>query len=293
MGIVILLLIALACIIALGTAAILASMRYPPRKSYGVAVARGLPTSPADVGLPDYRETTFNFHDHTRTPVWDIAADGPADTAIIITHGFSDSRYGALTWASLFRAAAGRIIIYDLRAHGESTATHGGYTGLERDDLIELVRGLDLPRRVVLFGYSMGAVISISAAGLLDGRVTGVIADGPYRKPMEPVIGHMRESRYPPYPMVWLVEAHLNFWWHRYRPFDRVEQAKRLPCPLLVLHGTDDPICRLASARAIVDVVADAQLVEFEGGGHLDLAQRDRQRYIDAVESFIKRLPQS
>jgi pimeloyl-ACP methyl ester carboxylesterase len=289
MGFVILLIVALVCLIAAGTVAILWSMRYPPRKTYAVAIARGLATTPAEAGFADYREFTFSFHDHTHTIVWDIAADGPADVAVIITHGFGDSRYGALTWAGLFRNAAGRIILYDLRAHGDSTATHGGYSALERDDLIELVRGLDLPQRVVLFGYSMGAVICISAAGVLPG-VAGVIADGAYRKPMEPVIGHLRQQRYPAYPMVWLVDAHLNFWWRGYRPFDRVEQARRLNCPLLLLHGTDDEVCKLASARAIVRAVPDAQLVEFPGGGHLNLAEVDRRRYIEAIEQFVESL---
>ena len=265
-------------------------MRYPPRKTYGTALARGLATTPEEAGFT-FREHTVTYRDGTSTPVWEIDGDGPEDLAVIITHGFGDSRYGALTWAPLLKGLVGKLFIYDLRAHGESTARTGCYSARERDDLVELFDMLVLPPRVVLFGYSMGAVISISAAGQLKDRVAGIIADGAYRKPMEPIIGHMWQKRWPPYPFVWLVDAHLWFWWHRYLPFDRAEQVKQIACPLLALHGTADSICPYESAQLLVDAApAGARLVTFEGGDHLDLAELDPQRYIDALQQFLNEL---
>lgn len=290
MGLVILLTFAAACIVACATAAIIWQLRHPPRKTYASALARGLPLSPADVGL-EFVEQTFTYKDGNTSPVWRIAGDGPADVAMIVTHGFGDSRFGALTWLHALKQAAGLLIVYDLRAHGDSSARRGGVTATERDDLIELIEALDLPPRVVLFGYSMGAVISISAAGALPDalrdRVVGVIADGPYRKPMEPVIGHLRQQGYPTQPMNWLVDLHLAFWLYNYQPFDRAKQAADISCPLLVLHGTNDRICRYRSAQQIAAAARDARLVAFDGGGHLDLADRWPDRYSDAVRQFV------
>lgn len=291
MGFFILLLFAYSCITAICTLAILHRLKHPPRKTYASALARDLPTSPAEIGMT-FVEQTFTFSDNTQTPVWRIEGDGPADTAMIVTHGFGDSRYGALTWLSAIKQVAGLIIVYDARAHGESTARRAGITATERDDLIELIEGLDLPPRVVLFGYSMGAVISISAAGALPehlrSRVVGVIADGPYRKPMEPVIGHLRQSRYPAYPMVWLVDAHIWFWLNKYTPFDRAQQAAAMTCPLLVLHGTADTICKYTSAQEIAAATPHGELITFDDGGHLDLASRWPERYSDAVTRFTE-----
>lgn len=290
MGILILLAVALACIIAAGTAGIIQSMRVPPRKTYGAALAHGLPTTPQEIDFP-FEEHTVTYRDGSATTVWEIDAGGPDDLAVIMTHGFGDSRYGALTWAPLFSGLCGKLFVYDLRAHGDSTAKHGCYSAKERDDLVELMDMLILPPRVVLFGYSMGAVISISAAGQLKDRIAGVIADGPYRKPMEPIIGHMLLNRWPPYPFAWLVDWHLLFWWRSYMPFDRVEQVKQTTCPLLVLHGTADPICKFQSAKQLVDAApASSTLIAFEGGGHLDLAQRDQQRYIGALRNFLEKI---
>lgn len=290
MGLLILLAVAVMCIVATGTMAIILSMRYPPRKSYAVALGRGLATSPAEMGY-EFTEEIFTFRDGAATPLWDIRGRGPVRRTVIITHGFGDSRYGALTWVPLLADFVGRIIVYDLRAHGDSTARAGGSTALESDDLMELIERLDLPDGVVLFGYSMGAVISICAAGRVAAeqqeKVRGVIADGPYRRPMEPVIGHLRLKRYPAYPFVWLVDAHLAFWYRRYRPFDRAKQASALACPLLVLHGTEDPICASASARAVAASARQGSIVEFPGGGHLDLAVCDRARYLEALGTFF------
>jgi len=288
MGLFILFTTAFALITALCTWSIIASMRYPPRRTFGSALARNYPTSPAELDLP-FKEHTVTYRDGTQTPVWEMTGSGPADTAIIFTHGFGDSRFGALTWARHLKSLVGKIFVYDLRAHGESTAPVGCYTACERDDLVELMDMLVLPERVYLMGASMGAVLSISAAGVLKDRVTGVIADGPYRRPMEPVIGHMRTKRYPPYPFVWLVDFHLAFWWRKYQPFDRVEQTKLTTCPILVLAGTDDPICKYESAQQIAAAApGGGTLITFHGAGHLNLADHDPERYIEAIRNLVE-----
>jgi pimeloyl-ACP methyl ester carboxylesterase len=181
--------------------------------------------------------------------------------------------------------------VYDTRAHGDSTAKRGYYTAKERDELIELMDMLVLPARVVLLGCSMGAVISISAAGELKQRVAGIIADGAYRRPMEPIIGYMWKHRWPPYPFVWPVDWHLRFWLRKYQPFDRVKQIKNITCPLLVLHGTADPVCRFQSAKELAqEAPTESTLVAFEDAGHLDLAKKDRQKYIDSLQNFFEKI---
>ena len=84
--------------------------------------------------------------------------------------------------------------------------------------------------------------------------------EGPYRLPMEPVVGHFRCRRWPPYPFVWLAGLYLRLTNKGYDQFDRVLHAAKLRCPLMVLHGTADPICLVSSGRTIAEAAPQGNL---------------------------------
>ena len=69
--------------------------------------------------------------------------------------------------------------------------------------------------------------------------------------------------------------------------YDRARAAALLRCPLLVLHGTDDAMGPLESARRIAAAAPQGRLVTIEGGGHLDLARVEPVRYRDALTAFF------
>lgn len=312
------------------------ALRHPPRKTYAVALGRGDPTEPEQVDLAG-DPTTFRLADGSASPGWFIRgeraglgeADGDGDgpgAVLIVSHGFGDSRYGALSWAKLFVPFAAELVVFDHRGHGEAegTATIAGRR--EAEDLAAVIdqalarqgeraeharqtqiasglapasaAGSPAPSDtgasvavppVVLFGYSRGATIAVAAAAR-DRRVAGVIADGPYRRWHEPVRQTMRQRRYPSEPMLALVRGGLWLIGGGAAAVDYADDAGKMECPLLVLHGNDDPYCSLEAARGIAEAASDGELVAFEGAGHLDLAQRDPQRYRDALARFFARL---
>lgn len=49
---------------------------------------------------------------------------------------------------------------------------------------------------------------------------------------------------------------------------DRRERLKKITCPVLVLHGTDDPLVRVEGGRDTAANIPGARLVEIEGWGH-------------------------
>lgn len=276
-----------------GTAALVRGLMRPPRKTLGVALAMGLPQDPGEAGLA-FESMRLSLSDGGETPAWLVEgrrADGPA---VVVVHGFGDSRYGALTWAELLLPHASKLLFYDLRGHGEAESrnAHCGTTDIA--DLLAILDQLRPDRPVVLFGYSMGGGIAIAAAAQ-DDAVAGVIADGPYRLWDEPIRHHLRARRLPRWPFVKLAEWALRVMLPAFSPrrFDRAEHARRLRCPLLILHGDDDHLCPLASARALVDAAPDGELVVIEGGGHLDLPLHDEPRYRAALAAFFDRIAAS
>jgi pimeloyl-ACP methyl ester carboxylesterase len=162
--------------------------------------------------------------------------------------------------------------MWDLPGHGEAP----GRCSLgvdEADDLVALVERVAGDAPVALYGWSLGAGMSIAAAAR-DGRVAGVIAEAPYRLAITPARNVMRMNGLP-YRMnlpvaMGLVGLRLGVgvgW----RGFDRADLASRLACPLLVVHGSTDEICPIVDGREIAGAAPRGEIVVIEGAGHNDL----------------------
>lgn len=289
-GLLILLAVAAGAIIALISGATIYRVTHPPRLTYAVALARQLPTSPAELGLP-FLERQFRLPDGMTTPGWIIHGSQLTGPVIVLTHGWGDSRYGTLGWAKLLAPLASSVVLYDLRGQGESPYPRSHLGTTEVDDLLAIVDQVEAGRRpVVLLGASMGAGISIAAAAQAPRRIAGVIGEGAYRHGMEPIVGFFRINKWPVLPFYLPVGLHLWFWYTSPARFDRAGHAAKLQCPLLLLHGTADPISPCASAEQIARAAPRGKLERFDGGGHLDLAACDPGRYLAAIEGFLKAL---
>src|SRR5690606_2429099 len=138
---------------------------------------------------------------------WDVPVSegGPV---VVMTHGWASSRLGALRrMPPLVEAGAGRLIAWDLPGHGE--APGASTLGLREPEalvaLMEELRRQGERRPIVLYGWSMGAGISIAAAageargeGALGADVAMVIAEAPYRLAVTPAAAVLRERGVPP-----------------------------------------------------------------------------------------------
>jgi len=291
MGIIALLSIAAALLAIIGTAAITYTLYHPQRRTMGYALATGLPTDPSEIGF-SFIERRFRFTDGSSTLGWIIEGSNPTGPTVIMTHGWSSSRYASLARVPVFARFASRVVVYDMRGHGDSTATICRLATTETDDLHELIDQIDQADTpdtpVVLFGSSMGAGISIVAAANCSGQpIAGVITEGIYRYALEPIIGQMRQHKYPVYPIVWFVGLLLSIHLGWLGRFDRARHASQIHVPILVMHGTADPISRLESSRQIAQAAQAGKLVEFQGYGHTNLAAADEPKYLQALEEFF------
>lgn len=293
MGIVVLLAAAASIIVLFGTLGLIHGLLHPPRRTIGSALAQGLPADPGEMGLR-FTEKTATLPDGSTTLLWLVTGNKPDGPILIATHGFGDSRYGMLSTLTELLPYASQVVLYDMRGHGESTAPISRLATTETSDLLHLLYELDAAdpgQSYVFYGASMGAGVSIVAASDdHSGRVIGVVAEGPYRYPVEPVAGFLRSRRWPTFPFGFLAFAHIRFWLGGFENFDRALRAKNLACPLLVLAGDHDHICDYASAQAIASAAPQGKLVTFVGGAHLDLSQYDEVLYRQALATFFASL---
>jgi len=290
MGLLQLFVLAYLLICLLGTARLVYLVWYPPRKTYARALARGDATDPADLEL-ESESVQFSFRGGVTSPGWLLPGLDEAGPAIVIIHGYGDSRYGALRCVKLLQSYASELVVFDLRGHGESSKSYSTAGVVESEDILTLLDQFDAPHGVVLYGYSMGGRIAIAAAAMaeeeLSRRIKGVIADGPYRTWYEPVRHIIKLRRYPTQPFILLARLVLYLFNRRSEHDDTRDHAVKLQCPLLVLHGSDDLICPLDSARQIAEAAKAGKLVVFEGGGHLDLLELDEIRYKGEIAAFF------
>jgi pimeloyl-ACP methyl ester carboxylesterase len=302
MGILVLFAVALGLLIFLGALAIAHTLMHPPRKTMAVALARQLAVDPADIGC-DFVEHTFALSDGAESPGWVVEGadhDGPL---VVFTHGWADSRYGALTWLPVLLPLAARLVVYDMRGHGDSTAALSRLGPPEARDLLAVadqasaLEPADIAARrpLILWGHSMGAGVSLAAAALDAeqgvARVAAVVADGVSRTLQVPVCNLVKTHRLPARPLVdlamLLIALRLGRDEHR---SDRTRAAAALRCPLLVLHGDADPICPVAGARAVAQAAPNGRLELFKDAGHGDLAERDPERYRALVRELLGRI---
>ncbi|MBL8876021.1 MAG: alpha/beta hydrolase [Phycisphaerae bacterium] len=296
MGLLLLLALGLGLYASFLIASTYSTLRFPRRRTYSWAVSRGVPGDPGEL-TPALAFRRFGFESRGRRLIaWDIDGNCPTGPVAVLTHGWSDSKVGALARVSALAPMCSRIVAWDLPGHGESPgACELGMR--EGEDLVALLESLDGPgsARIVLFGWSLGAGVSLVAGNQWQNRdrLAGVIAEAPYRLVETPARNVMRAQRSP-----WRLNLPIAIWLIRRRAgvsagalaqFDRAGWARELPCPLLVLYGTDDVVCPLEDARAIANAKAGGMLVEIEGARHNDVWARPgtRERAIDAVRQFL------
>lgn len=290
-GLLVLLAIALAAVIVVLTAMIVWEARRPPRHTAGYAVAKGLPCDPGEMGL-SFDAWWLDCGRGVRLPVWEITTGTAPDGSItvILVHGWGHSRIDMLPRVGLWKELAGRIVLYDLRGHGDAEGDLSRLGAGEDEDLLALIERLG-EGRYLLVGHSMGAVIAIHAAAREvepAGQITGIVAYGPYADFHASIRGRLRSSGFPTRPL-----TDLAMFWFRLiglRHRDLAHDAATLACPLLVIHGKADEIAPFAHAEMVVDAAADAALHAVPGAGHLDAHEHDESRHDEIVREFVGRL---
>lgn len=275
------------------------ALRNPPRRTYGVALAQGRAGDPSEVEGHDLVWEAWEVRSRGRAlPVWSIGggkADGPV---VVLTHGWGDSRIGGLTRVPPLVGLASRLILWESPGHGEAPGRCDMGVG-EVDDLVALLDTLGRATPLVLYGWSLGAGVSIAAAARSPAGIAGVVAESPYRVPVTPARGMLRVMGLPHRVTLAVALRLLGLRvgaggdFTRPEPFDRATHAARLRCPLLVLHGDCDELSPIEDGRAIAAAAGPRGLLhELTGVGHWGLWTREEVRdgACRAVEQFVQGL---
>jgi pimeloyl-ACP methyl ester carboxylesterase len=70
---------------------------------------------------------------------------------------------------------------------------------------------------------------------------------------------------------------------------DRTEALRGVDCPVLVIHGRDDPLAHVTGGEATAECIPGAELVIFDGMGH-DLPQELWPEIVDRISALVQRV---
>ena len=305
----------------------LAGLRKPRRRTYAYAVARGIPGEPAELDRPAPFETipistgpitTDRLSAQRTVNAWSITGDNPKGPTIIATHGWGASRIDMLSRFEALRPHASRVILWDLPGHGESpgACTLGAR---EPDALLRVIQTIargsdDTPAHIVLYGYSLGAEVTLKAIAQLDRTdfdqtdldrsvIEGVILEAPYRHGITPARAVLAASGFPRLlnlPLAMGLGSLLNRQppnerWHDLAARYAEPLAGPLALPLLVIHGDADTISPPADGEAIAQA-GRGTLTMVPDAGHKDLFTHNaptRPEIATSLTNYFRNLTES
>ncbi len=236
----------------------------------------------------DYTVTSYDGYVlHTQF----LKNPGGTNRYIIISHGYTDNRFGALKYAFMYLEQGFNIILYDLRGHGLNEPTFCTYTVRERKDLSAVIR--DSRERypdAVLFGLhgeSLGAATSIA---VLEEKppVDFVVADCGFSDIVPVLKGGMKGMHLPGF----LVDcasvcAKIRFG-YSYSQMRPIESLKDNRIPILFIHGAEDAFITPDHSEKMKNATKGyAEVHLIPGAGHAASVLTDPDAYRKYVADFL------
>ena len=218
----------------------------------------------------------------------------PSSKYVIISHGYTDNRLGALKYVPTYLELGFNCIVYDLRGHGENApdfTTYGIREGADLNCLIEDTRARYPDLTVLgLHGESLGAAATVSCLKYRP-QADFAVADCGFSDIKEVLKEGYRQSGGPAF-LIDLADLGARI---RYgyavgdmRPVDSLDENE---VPILFIHGEEDRfILPKNSEEMAARTKGPAEVRLMPGAGHAESVLTDPALYLDFVRTFLSRL---
>jgi alpha-beta hydrolase superfamily lysophospholipase len=248
--------------------------------------------------LPD-RPDTFGLAYQTHAvpgtagdlEAWYLPHPSPCGLALVF-HGYNTCKARLLPEARCFHDLGYACFLVDFPGCGGSA---GDVTTIGYREAEDVTRAVDYARRtwgtrpLTLFGQSMGAAAVLRAIAAHGVRADAVVLECPFDRLLTTVKARFAAIGVPSFP-----GAHLLVFWggvqRRFNGFahNPVAYARRVRCPVLVLHGREDRRVACAEVEAVWRALGgDKRLHVFDGLGHESYAAARPDEWKAQVAAFL------
>lgn len=235
--------------------------------------SRQLLDTPADYGL-SFENVECVASDGVHLHGWLIKPDDEPVAWVLFSHGNAGnvSRRPRVVAPLVNRGVA--VLLYDYRGYGRSDGSpseNGTYIDGETM-LSELVKMAGNPKRVFLFGRSLGGGVSYELA-VRHPEVGGLVTDATFTSIPD------LARKLIPIPYMWrLVRT----------KYDNLRKAPLVKIPRLVMHGVSDELIPYRMGEQLRDCTdPPSEFFAIEGAGHNDTFLVGGDRYADRICDFI------
>lgn len=218
----------------------------------------------------------------------------PTDRFIILSHGYTDNRYGSLKYAQMYLDLGFNCIIYDLRGHGENEKTITTYGLREAEDLLALVedtrtRFPDL-KILGLHGESLGAATTLTALKYHP-SVDFAVADCGFSD-LENVLREGYRNAHVPQFLVDVANLGMKM---RYRfslsDMRPIESLSDNTVPILFIHGAEDSFILPKNSQDMYERTQGIREIRLiPGAGHAESVLIAPDIYRETVEAFLHKV---
>lgn len=258
----------------------------------GVSIPRpsGQGKTPADHSLP------FEVHrlagpGGVELEAWHIP-NSRAKGIVLLFHGYAACKETLLAEAKSFHELGYTSFLVDFRGSGGSSGCNTSIGMFEADDVAlaadyARTRWPNLPQ--ICYGQSMGSTAILRASAIFGYTPAAIILECPFDRLLTTVGNRFGAMGLPAFPL-----AHLLVFWggvqqgfngYRHNP---VDYAARVVCPVLQMHGTDDPRVTPEQAEAVfANFSGEKKLEWFTAIGHMPYLINRPEQWRRAVADFL------
>ena len=206
----------------------------------------------------------------------------------------------------------GRLLLIDLRGHGESDRTPT-YTIADYVADLSAVFATEGVTQPFILGHSLGGIVAMHYAAehnncralIIEDIGTEVACSNEFIRAIPQEVSSLFEMQQAFRAQGMEFDAYFmeslrydgTHWHFRFDHEDMIESQKQmngdhwdawnsLACPSLILHGSASWACTTDNLRRMAAAKADSELVIYEGAGHT-LRDFDRARYAQEIARFI------
>ena len=257
----------------------------------GVNIPRPMDEMPPTALAPDSKTLAIPEPGGIELCAW-YAGRGPEAPLVIFFHGYSTEKTRLLREARGIHEMGASVLLVDFRGSGGSSENYATLGWLEAEDVAAVVDHAQehLPHSaLILYGQSMGSAAILRAIHTYGVAPDGLILESVFDTMRNAIRTRFRAMGVPAFPAAEL----LAFWGGRQFGFNAfahnpVVYASVVACPVLFLHGTDDPRAPIAQARRVYAAVPGAKdFVSFPGAGHASYAAGHPDAWRAAVHPFM------
>ena len=213
---------------------------------------------------------------------------------MIITHGFTDNRMGALKYARFYRELGFNCVIYDIRGHGENEKTFTTYGKKEGKDLALLIE--DTRKRYTdltalgLQGESLGAASTIMSLRYHP-QVDFAVADCGFSDIENVLRNGIKNMKLPGFLADMQNLGLMMKYGCSFKDMRPIEALADSSVPVMFIHGEDDTLIDPKNSQDMFNAAKGYREIHLiPGAEHALSAIVAPEQYLGYIRSFLEKV---